>query len=296
MSVIIYKKTFTDFKRIIESGGHVSMPLTVFYITNNPDVALIAESVGVNRIWVDLETLWKEERQRGINSVKSHHSIGDVGALASVLTKAELLVRINPWNAGSRGEIEEVIASGADRIMLPMWKTVGEVRDFLGCVNGRVRTSLLLETREAENCLDEVLKMDGIDEIHIGLNDLHLSYGLSFMFELLANGTVERITKKIRKTPIPYGFGGISHLGDGLLPAEMIVTEHYRLGSTRAILSRGFCDQTQPLDRVREDFTREMKRLRDYENHIDPATFASNHAALKDRVEVVTREIVKNRK
>ena len=135
------------------------MPLTVFYITNNPDVALIAESVGVNRIWVDLETLGKEERQRGINSVKSRHTVEDVGVLASVLTKAELLVRINPWNADPREEIEKVISLGAKRIMLPMWRTAEEVRAFLGCVNGRVPTSLLLETREAENCLDEVLKM-----------------------------------------------------------------------------------------------------------------------------------------
>ena len=30
--------------------------------------------------------------------------------------------------------------------------------------------------------LDEVLRMGGFDEIHIGLNDLHLSYGMSFMF------------------------------------------------------------------------------------------------------------------
>ena len=265
------------------------MPLTVFYITNNPDVALIAESVGVDRIWVDLETLGKEERQRGINSVKSRHTIGDVGVLASVLTKAELLVRINPWNADSREEIEKVISLGAKRIMLPMWKTAEEVRAFLGCVNGRVPTSLLLETREAENCLDEVLKIDGIDEIHIGLNDLHLSYGLTFMFELLANGTVERIVKKIREAGIPYGFGGISHVGDGLVPAEMIVTEHYRLGSTRAILSRGFCDQTQPLDRVREDFAREMKILRDYENAIDPATFEPNRLALQARVDEIVK-------
>ena len=99
------------------------MPLTVFYITNNPDVALIAESVGVDRIWVDLETLGKEERQRWLNSVKSCHTLSDVGKLASVLTKAELLVRINPWNAGSEREIEEVISLGAKRIMLPMWKT-----------------------------------------------------------------------------------------------------------------------------------------------------------------------------
>ncbi|MBP5428930.1 MAG: aldolase [Clostridia bacterium] len=265
------------------------MPLTVFYITNNPDVALIAESVGVDRIWVDLETLGKEERQRWLNSVKSCHTMSDVGKLASVLTKAELLVRINPWNAGSEREIEDAISRGAKRIMLPMWKTPEEVRAFLNCVNRRVRTSLLLETREAEECLDEVLKMDGVEEIHVGLNDLHLSYGLSFMFELLANGTVERIVNKIKAAGIPYGFGGISHLGDGLVPAEMIVTEHYRLGSTRAILSRSFCDQTKPLDRVREEFARNMKILRDYESKIDPSAYEPNRRALQARVdEIVT--------
>ena len=268
----------------------MAMPLTVFYITNNPDVALIAESVGVDRIWIDLETLGKEERQRGINCVKSHHTIKDVGKLASVLTKAELLVRINPWNVGSPREIEEVISLGADRIMLPMWKTADEVRKFLGCVNGRVKTSLLLETREAENCLDEVLEIKGVEEIHIGLNDLHLSYGLSFMFELLANGTVDRIIDRIKKTKIPYGFGGISHLGDGLVPAEMIVKEHYRLGSSRVILSRGFCDQNLPLDRVKEDFAREMKVLREYEKNIDPASFDSNRRALQKRVDEIVSQ------
>ena len=131
--------------------------------------------------------------------------------------------------------------------------------------------------------------MDGVEEIHVGLNDLHLSYGLSFMFELLANGTVERIVNKIKAAGIPYGFGGISHLGDGLVPAEMIVTEHYRLGSTRAILSRSFCDQTKPLDRVREEFARNMKILRDYESKIDPSAYEPNRRALQARVdEIVT--------
>ena len=51
------------------------MALNVFYITSNPRVALIAERAGVNRIWVDLETLGKEERQKNVDSVKSHHSI-----------------------------------------------------------------------------------------------------------------------------------------------------------------------------------------------------------------------------
>lgn len=51
------------------------MKLKLMYITNNPIVALIAEKNGVDRIWIDLETLGKEERQIGLNSVKSHHSI-----------------------------------------------------------------------------------------------------------------------------------------------------------------------------------------------------------------------------
>ena len=41
------------------------MALTLMYLTNRPQVAQIAEKAGVDRIWVDLETLGKEDRQRG---------------------------------------------------------------------------------------------------------------------------------------------------------------------------------------------------------------------------------------
>lgn len=260
------------------------MSLKVFYITNNLDIALIAEKAGVDRIWIDLETLGKEERQKGINSVKSHHSIHDIEVIAPKLTKSEMLVRVNPWNKNSENEINEVIRAGAQIIMLPMWKTTDEVRKFIYAVGGRVKTTLLLETKEAEECLDEVLLIDGIDEMHIGLNDLHLSYGLTFMFELLTNGTVERIIKKIRAKGIPYGFGGVSHLGDGMIPAEMIIMEHYRLGSTRAILSRGFCDQSKPLDELEADFVNNMKKFRDFEKTFDRANFLINREELVEAV------------
>jgi hypothetical protein len=69
---------------------------------------------------------------------------------------------------------------------------------------------------------------------------LHLSYGLDFMFELLSNGVVEGITKKIKEAGKPFGIGGIAGLGQGLLPAENVIIEHYRLGSSMAILSRSF--------------------------------------------------------
>ncbi len=268
------------------------MALKVFYITNNLNVALIAEKAGVDRIWIDLETIGKEERQHNLNSVKSHHSIRDIEVIAPRLTRAEMLVRVNPWNDGSKKEIDDVIKAGAQIIMLPMWKTVGEVKNFLNAISGRVKTTLLLETKEAEECLDDVLKLTGIDEIHIGLNDLHLSYGLTFMFELLTNGTVERIVNKIKEKGIPYGFGGISHLGDGLIPAEMIVKEHYRLGSTRAILSRGFCDQTKALEEVEHEFTLNMRGLRAFEQSIDKSSFEQNRLLL---IQIVNK-IVEGRK
>ena len=36
------------------------MSLQLMYITNNLEVALIAEKYGVIRVWVDLETIGKE--------------------------------------------------------------------------------------------------------------------------------------------------------------------------------------------------------------------------------------------
>lgn len=264
--------------------------LKLMYITNNPQVALIAQKYGVDRIWIDLETLGKEDRQGNIDSVKSHHSVNDIKSIAPLLTTSEMLVRINPWNAGSKDEIERVIEAGADLIMLPMWKSVEEVNNFIKAVNGRVKTILLLETREAADCLDEVLELGGFDEIHIGLNDLHLSYGLTFMFELLTNGVVESLCGKIRSKGIPYGFGGVAKIGEGTLPAEKIIAEHYRLGSQIVILSRSFCDTEKitSLDEVEKLFKENIASLRNYETYV---ANADKSALLKNKEEV--RECVR---
>lgn len=269
------------------------MPLKLMYITNNPAVALIAQKYGVDRIWVDLETLNKAERQKNITSVKSNHTVRDVEIISKMLTTSEMQVRVNPWNGTSVQEIEAVIAAGADIIMLPMWRTVDEVKNFLDAVNGRAKTILLLETKEAEMCLDSVLRLNGVDEIHIGLNDLHLSYGLTFMFELLSNGTVERICRKIKPAGLPYGFGGIARIGGGLLPAERILMEHYRLGSTRAILSRSFCDANKigDIESVEKIFDENMPRLRKYEEALATKTEAE-YAENRRAIECCVNEIV----
>lgn len=249
------------------------MPLKLMYITNRPEIALIAEKNGVDRIFVDMEYIGKAERQGNLDTVQNHHTIHDIAVLRSVLTQSELLVRVNPIHektseyTSSEEEIEAAIQAGADIVMLPYFKTVAEVKRFLRIVNGRVKTMLLLETPEAVDALNEILLIPGIDEIHIGINDLSIGYGKRFMFELLTDGTVERLCRKIRQKGIFYGFGGIASLGRGLVPAEMIIKEHYWLGSQMAILSRSFCnvDRYVDMDAVEEIFFRGVREIRTLE-------------------------------
>ncbi len=267
------------------------MPLNLMYITNRSDVAEIAQKYGVDRIWVDLETRGKEERQKNYDSVKSQHTVADIKA-----TTSEMLVRVNPWYNGSPAEIDSVIDAGADIIMLPYWKTPKEVLNFIKAVNGRCKTTLLLETKEALECIDEVLALGGFGEIHIGLNDLHLSYGMTFMFELLSDGTVENLCNKFKTAKIPYGFGGIAKLGSGMLPAEKVIMEHYRLGSTRAILSRSFCDCAKIKDfaEIEQTFSENLKTLRAFESSLadkTPEDFAKNKAEVATAVDAIVEHL-----
>lgn len=262
------------------------MALKLMYITNNLEVALIAQKYGVDRIWVDLEVLDKGARQMGHNAVLSNHKVSDIAVIKPHLTTSEMLVRINHWSDDSPAEVDAVIDAGADIIMLPYWKTVSEVKSFIDSVNGRAKTVLLLETKEAVECVDEVLELQGIDEIHIGLNDLHISYDLDFMFEPLANGMVEMLCRKFAAKGIPYGFGGIAKIGDGAVLAEKIVLEHYRLGSTRAILSRTFCDNVrfESMDELDRVFSLNMDILRKFEQY---AEGVSDEVYEKNRQEIV---------
>src|SRR5690606_22507203 len=119
--------------------------------------------------------------------------MSDVKTIRKSLQKAQLLVRLNPVHDGTAEEIELVTDSGADIVMLPYFTTVKEVETFTACLRGRAKVCLLCETPGAVSNIDDILEVPGIDYIHIGLNDLHLGYGMKFMFELLANGTVEKL-------------------------------------------------------------------------------------------------------
>ncbi len=252
------------------------MAIKLMYITNEPEIALIAEKAGVDRIFVDMEYIGKADRQGGLDTVQNHHSIDDVKRIRKVIRKAELLVRCNPIHDmtseydSSEEEIDRIVDCGADIIMLPYFKTVQEVERFLVAVNGRKKTMLLFETPESVELVDEILNIHGIDEVFIGLNDLSLGYHMKFMFELLAEGTVEKMCMIFRQKGIPYGFGGIAAIGTGMVPAELILKEHYRLGSTCVILSRSFCDckKVMDMDSIKEKFQTGIRCIRTFEDEI----------------------------
>lgn len=274
--------------------------LNLMYITNSPDIARIVENAGVQRIFIDMEYIGKTDRQGGMDTVQSHHTIEDIRAIKAAVKRSKLMVRINPIHdateiyCSSKDEIDGAIEAGADILMLPYFKTVKEVKAFIDLVGGRAKTLPLVETPEAVACIDEILALDGLDEIFVGLNDLSLGYGKKFMFELLADGTVDKLCGKFRAKGISFGFGGIAALGKGVLPAERVIAEHYRLGSTCAILSRSFCNTgiITDLKQIKDIFDTGLAEIRAWESECESGrvNFLENRKTVLSAVAEISKK------
>lgn len=238
--------------------------INLWLITNKPDIAKFAISHGVDKIFVDLELIGKLERQGHLDTVISHHTINDVKEVRNIIPKGRLLVRSNPIHPKIREEINRIIDSGADIVMLPMWKTMQDIEVFLNCIAGRTKVCLLAETPESLILLPSLCKIKEIDEFHIGLNDLRLALNKKFMFETLADGLIEKATQCLRDDNKTFGIGGLARIGEGLVPPEIILGEHVRLGSSAAILSRTFHRNAQSLDILKKevDLPKEINMLK----------------------------------
>ena len=274
--------------------------LNLKYITKRPEIACIAEDAGVDWIFVDMEFLGKDCRQGGLDTVQNHHTVDDVVNIKAALSKAKVLVRVNPIHnqmidyPSSEEEIEAVIKAGADIVMLPYFKTVAEVERFISIVGGRAKVCLLMETPEAASLLEQIVKIPGIDMIHIGLNDMHLALKMRFMFQLLADGSVDKWTGIIRRTGIKYGFGGLASLDGGAVPGRMILKEHYRIGSKMVIVSRAFCntEKITDLNEVKEIFNNGIKAIREQESEMSAMSqedFINNHKAVCEAVDKIVK-------
>ncbi len=270
--------------------------MRLLFITNKVEIGRIAQAAGIDWIFVDLEYRGKAERQAQRNTVISCHTIDDVKRMRHILTKSKLMVRINPLGAWSEDEINQVVSTEADIIMLPYFHTAIEIKKFVELVNCRCKTCILVETMSAISNLDEILDVSGIDFIHIGLNDLHIERGTRFMFEFLGDGSMDEVAYKIRQRKIPFGFGGMARIGDKIPPGERILAEHYRLGSTGVILSRTFCDLTKftSLEELEHFLIENVKAIRDVEKFLTTADtdfFEYNRLIVKEQIKQVVKSL-----
>ena len=240
--------------------------LQLMILADDPQSAIAAQNAGVDRIFYDLEYIGKAARQAGRNAVLSHNDIDLIPELRKVITTSQLLVRTNPIHAYSKAEVEKAIGYGSDILMLPRVMDQHDVEQYVGLVGGKAKVCIMVETAAAMARLDKILAVPGVDEIFVGLNDLHISMGLTFMFELLSGGLVEYIADKCNKAGVPFGFGGIARIGEGDLPSDYILGEHVRLGSSSVILSRtfkgiaGVDTNARPID-LKEEVEKVRQRL-----------------------------------
>jgi hypothetical protein len=233
-------------------------------ITDDPRLAAEADRAGVDRIGIDLEYLGKAERQAGLDTRISRHGWDDLSAVSKSLKHADVFVRLNPVHAGTQAEVEKALQLGAAVLMLPSFDTAEEVSRFTAIVRNRARVALLVETAPAITRIRQILAVPGIDEVMIGLNDLHIQLRVSNAFEVLASPLIDLLAAEVHRKGLPFGVGGIGRVGDqGMpIPTELVHAQYPRLGATSAWLSRSFIkgwDQrgnlTQDVRAVRERLT-----------------------------------------
>jgi len=216
--------------------------MVLSFITNDTAMAAAGESAGIERVLIDLERLGKAERQCGRRLFLSDHRLGDVRRMKQALGTADIMVRLDPLHAGSRWQIDQVIRDGAAIVMLPWFHRLEQAQEFIDLVEGRAAVALLVETPEAVAVLRSLCKLPGVAEIHVGLNDLSLALNRPFLFDVIADGTMDRICAILRGSGVSFGFGGIGSLSRNDLPIhpEWVLAEQVLQGATRGWLSRTF--------------------------------------------------------
>lgn len=265
-------------------------------IVNDADIARFVTANGVDRLFVDLEYMGKDVRQKGLDTWKSRQTPQDVSRLRAAAPDAHLLVRVNPPHDGSAAEVEDVVARGADSVMLPMFRGADDLARFMDQLDGRAEAVPLVETRSALDALPEIAARLPLTRLHIGLNDLHLDMGLTFMFQPIADGLLEDGCAALREAGIAFGIGGLARAREGIVSPEYLLGEHVRLGSDAAILSRTFHRGSETLEALQAemDFAAEVAALRAI--HADFLTAGAtalerNRALTRDRINDVVRLI-----
>ena len=231
--------------------------------TDDPALAARADEAGIDRVGVDIERIGKADRQKGLGTWISPHSIDALPGLRRALSSSRLFARTNPLHEGTSDEVEALLAAGVDVLMLPMFTSAAEVEAFTEIVRGRADVVLLLERVAAAGSIDEILSNEDVSEVHIGINDLSLELGLENRFLVLTHEVADHVAERVRVARRRFGIGGIGRVeDDGLpIPSDLIYAQYARLGATSALVSRAFLGPSEgPVD-LRAEIQRARARL-----------------------------------
>lgn len=179
-----------------------------------------------------------------------------------------------------------MLAIGVGVVMAPMIGSRDQACAFAELVGGRARTVALVETRQGMDHLSEIAGVPGIDEVHIGINDLSLSLDLQSRWAVLTGTLLHDAAICVRSAGKPFGFGAIARPGDERLPlpSDLVYAEYARVGATRALIARSFCAEAPTLA---TDVAAARARLDEW--RAAPAdALATAHAALERRVAALT--------
>ena len=245
----------------VRSAVDPDAPFILTHMTDDPEEIALASAAGVDRIGPDLETWMKEDRQGGMGHRISSHDPDSIGLVDRDAGDAIPFCRVDPIHDGSAAQIDQVIRLGARQVMLPMFRTVEEVRTFVELVNGRAHPVLLVETVAATIRLPQILQVEGVSGIHIGLNDLRIDSRLSNPVELLISPWLETICRTVRRSGLPLLIGGVASVADETLPIppEPVIARLLELGASGSLVTRVLTKRCRDL----AGWKREIELLRD---------------------------------
>lgn len=214
----------------------MSTRFELFLFSTSPPAVCEAVAAGVSGVVIDWEQNGKAHRQRDADTEINTQTVEDLKAVRAATT-ARVLCRINPIGATSGREIDDAVAAGADEILLPMVRTVEEVRLALDLARDRCGVGILVETVAAVDRAEALAGLP-LSRVYVGLNDLTIDRGGRCIFSAVLDGTVERIREKFA---VPFGFAGMTMVHRGFpLPCRLLIAEMARLGCDFTFLRRSF--------------------------------------------------------
>lgn len=249
--------------------------LELFLFTRDVGLATRAVAAGIDGIVIDWERNGKHARQFAADTEISLDTVDDLRRMR-VATQARILCRINPVGDRTPYEVDAAIEAGADELLLPMVRSVEDVRMALQVVAARIDLGIMVETVDAVAGARELARQP-VSRVFLGLNDLAIERGSTSIFTALVDGTVDHVREAFE---VPFGVAALTvPEGGEPLPCRLLIGELARLRCDFSILRRSF-----RRDIAGRQLDVELLRIH---AAVTDAASRSDHEIRSDRAEIV---------